>query len=192
MLHGGKEESDDIVDGRSASWLRCHAMQRAISGSVRAAGATVWLLRYRYRGWNGGAGPVADARWALDEVRRALGDVPVVLLGHSMGARTAIHVADDPSVVGVVGLAPWFPPDEDVTPLTGRHLLAAHGRRDRITSYPATAAFVDRARPVAASARLRDMGPIGHYLLRRVTEWNRVASAGSLAMLDGSTEPSEK
>ncbi len=110
MLHGGADRSDQVVDGRSLSWRRCLAMQRAISGPAHAADTAVWLLRYRHRGWNGGAGPVADARWALDEVRRELG-VPVVLLGHSMGGRTAIQVADDPSVVGVVGLAPWFPPE---------------------------------------------------------------------------------
>ncbi len=33
------------------------------------------------------------------------------------------------------------------------------------------------------------MGPVGHYLLRRVAEWNRVASAGSLAMFDGARGP---
>ncbi len=71
--------------------------------------------------------------------------------------------------------------------LADRHLLAAHGRRDRITSYDATAAFVARARSVAASAEFKDMGPVGHYLMRRVAEWNRVASAGSLAMFDGAS-----
>lgn len=190
MLHGGKDRSAQVVDGRSLSWRRCLAMQRAISRPAHAAQAAVWLLRYRYRGWNGGAVPVADARWALDEVRRELG-VPVVLLGHSMGGRTAIQVADDPSVVGVVGLAPWFPPDDDVSRLAGRHLLAAHGRRDRITSYDATAAFVARARSVAASAEFKDMGPVGHYLMRRVAEWNRVAGAGSLAMFDAAGGPVE-
>ena len=183
MLHGGKERSREVVDGRSASWRRCAAMQRAITARAHAAGASAWLLQYRHRGWNGGSGPVGDARWALDEVRRELGEVPVVLLGHSMGGRTAVHVADDPSVAGVVGLAPWFPAGERVSALAGRHLLAAHGRSDRITSYRATAAYVDRARPLAASAELRDMGPVGHYMLRRTTTWNDVAVTGALALL---------
>ena len=183
MLHGGKDRSQQAVDGRSASWRRCRAMQGAISRRAREAAVSTWLLRYRHRGWNGGAGPVEDARWALAEVRRELGDVPVVLLGHSMGARTSVHVADHDSVVGVVGLAPWFPPGERVSGLTGRHLLAAHGRRDHITSYRATAAYLDRARGVAASVELRDMGPVGHYMLRRVPSWNEVALAGALGML---------
>lgn len=183
MLHGGKEHSQEIVDGRSASWGRCAAMQRAISGRAHAAGASTWLVRYRHRGWNGGSGPVDDARWALDQVRRELGEVPVVLVGHSMGGRTAVHVADDPSVTGVVGLAPWFPPGERVSALAGRHLLAAHGHRDKITSYRATAAYVDRARPLAASAELRDMGPVGHYMLRRIPTWNDVAVTAALTLL---------
>jgi pimeloyl-ACP methyl ester carboxylesterase len=184
MLHGGKEHSREVVDGRSASWRRCAAMQRAISGRAHEAGASTWLVRYRHRGWNGGSGPVGDARWALDQVRRELGEVPVVLLGHSMGGRTAVHVADDPSVRGVVGLAPWFPPGERVSALAGRHLLAAHGRSDKITSYRATSAYVDRARPLAASAELRDMGTVGHYMLRRIPTWNNVAVTSALALLE--------
>lgn len=182
MLHGGREQSAAVVDGRSASWRRSALMQRAIARPAQDAGVSVWLLRYRHRGWNGGM-PVSDARWALDRVREELGEVPVVLLGHSMGARTAAHAADDASVRGVVALAPWFPPGEPVDALAGRHLLAAHGRGDRITSYGATAAFVQRAGRVAASAELRDMGPMGHYLIRGAAAWNEVAVRGCLDFL---------
>lgn len=183
LLHGGRDRSLAAVDGRSASWRRARALQRAITPAAHEAGVATWLLRYRQRGWNGGAGPVADARWALEEVRREVGEVPVVLLGHSMGARTAVLVADHARVRGVVGLAPWFPPGERVAALAGRHLVAAHGRRDRITSYRATAAYVERAASVAASARLQDMGAVGHYMLRRVASWNEVALGGVLEVL---------
>jgi pimeloyl-ACP methyl ester carboxylesterase len=158
-------------------------MARAISTEAEAAGAAVWLLRYRHRGWNGGAGPVADARWALDRVRAELGALPVVLLGHSMGARTSVHVADDPQVRGVVALAPWFPGGEPVAPLAGRRLVAAHGSRDRITSARATRAYVERARHAGADASFVDMGQVGHYLLRRVGAWNHLALSRSLELL---------
>ncbi|MEO5851666.1 MAG: alpha/beta fold hydrolase [Nocardioides sp.] len=183
MLHGGKEASQVAVDDRSLSRRRSLAMQAAIAPAAAEAGLSTWLLSYRVRGWNGGSGPVADARWALEQVRRELGGVPVALLGHSMGGRTAVHVADDPSVTGVVGLAPWWPTDEPVEALAGKRLVAAHGRRDKITSYRATGRFVERARDVATSVEMHDMGPIGHYLLRRVAAWNEVALTSSLALL---------
>jgi alpha-beta hydrolase superfamily lysophospholipase len=106
MLHGGKEHSTQPVDGRSASWRRMAALQHAVTPRLHEAGVSTWLLRYRTRGWDGGASKVQDTRWALDEIRTAVGEVPVVLLGHSMGGRTAVHVADHPQVAGVVALAP--------------------------------------------------------------------------------------
>ena len=185
MLHGGRPASTDPVDARSASWRRSAAMQRTIHRRLREAGHATWLLRFGERGWNGGSRPVVDARWALAEVRRAHGEVPVVLLGHSMGARTAVHVADDPSVLGVVALAPWFPAQEPVAALAGRTLLAAHGRGDRITSYRLTAAYVARARRVALRAELTDMGGVGHYMFRRVGAWNAFAAGAALDLLAG-------
>jgi predicted esterase len=187
MLHGGRETGLDPVDGRSASWRRARWMQRQIARRAHDRGVSLWLLRYRHRGWNAGVAPlpspVPDARWALDEVRRELGPLPVVLLGHSMGARTAVAVAGDPLVAGVVGLAPWLPATDPVRPLEGRHFAVAHGRADRITSYAATEAFVRRAARVAATAQLTDMGPVGHYMLRRVGDWNDFAIDRSLAFL---------
>ncbi len=185
MLHGGKERGHAVVGARSASWRRSAAMADALSGGFTAAGVAVWLLRYRHRGWNGGTGPVEDARWALAQARERLPDVPVVLLGHSMGARTAVHVADDPSVRGVVALAPWFPEDEPVAALAGRRLVAAHGSRDHITSPRATRAYVGRARVAGADAAYVDAGRVGHYMLRRALRWNEIALDSSLSVLAG-------
>jgi pimeloyl-ACP methyl ester carboxylesterase len=187
MLHGGKDRSHDAVGGRSLSWRRSALMQREIALMAREADVSVWLLRFGTRGWNGGTGRIAEARRALAEVRRELGDVPVCLLGHSMGARAAVHLADDPNVRGVVALAPWLPAGESVAALAGKHLRAAHGRRDRITSFRATAAYVERAKAVAASAELHDMGPVGHYLLRDRAAWNDWALTSALEVLAAPT-----
>ena len=184
MLHGGKDRSQQLVDTRSLSWRRTASMQRDVARRFQEAGASTWLLRFTRRGWNGGTDRIQDARRALDDVRRELGDVPVVLLGHSMGGRTAVHVADHPNVRGVVALAPWLPPGESVAALAGRRLYAAHGSRDRITSPRATADYVRRASEVADVAQFHDMGPLGHYLLRGRRAWNDYAVESCLRVLE--------
>ena len=116
-------------------------------------------------------------------MRRELGQVPVVLLGHSMGARAAVAVADHPDVTGVVALAPWLPAGEPTAPLAGKRFAAAHGRTDRITSARQTETFARRAEAVAASVEFHDMGRVGHYMLRDVAGWNRFALSRSLGFL---------
>jgi predicted esterase len=192
MLHGGKADGLTPIDERSTSWRRSSWMMSHIGARLNRGGASVWLLRYQLRGWNAMVAsppsPVPDALWALDEVRRELGELPVVLLGHSMGARTAVAVADDPSVAGVVALAPWLPAKEPVRTLAGKHLAAAHGSSDKITSAKQTQEFVRRAGSVAASTEFHDMGRAGHYMFRRIGGWNDFAVSRSLAFLQQHAE----
>lgn len=185
MLHGGQERSREPVEHTSGSWRRSFVMQHSITRRAHAAGVGTWLLRYRERGWNNDTAPspVPDARAALDLVRSELGEIPVVLLGHSMGARTSVRVADDPLVQGVVALAPWLPPSDPVATLRGKALAAAHGSTDKITSAKATARFVERARAAGAETEFHDMGPVGHYMLRRVRAWNEFAITRALGVL---------
>ncbi len=187
MLHGGRADGRDEVGDGSASWRRSRWMMEHVSDRLHRADVGVWLLRYSVRGWNARSAsppsPVPDARWALEEVRRALGDVPVVLLGHSMGGRTAVAVADDSDVVGVVALAPWLPADEPNATLAGTSFAAAHGRSDKITSFRQTQAFCRAAEGVAASVELVDRGRVGHYMLRDIPGWNAFAVSRSLSQL---------
>lgn len=101
-----------------------------------------------------------------------------------MGARTATLVADDESVRGVVALAPWFPAGHPVDALSGKHLVAAHGRADRVTSYAATEQYVARAGSIAASVRLIDVGDDAeHYMLQDLRRWNIVAAQHTIDLL---------
>jgi predicted esterase len=166
MLHGGAKAGLNEVGGRSASFRRTSAMRNALEKPMLEQGLSLWLLRFGVRGWNAGVGPepspVPDARWALDQAAAEHPGTPVILLGHSMGARTSVHVADHSAVVGVVGLAPWLEPSDPVSTLAGRHLVLGHGSRDKITSARMTKSYVERAGQVAASARFVDMGRLGH------------------------------
>jgi pimeloyl-ACP methyl ester carboxylesterase len=145
----------------------------------------VWLLRYRYRGWNGPEmSPVRDARWALAEVRSRHGDVPVVLVGHSMGGRTALRVAGDPAVKGVAALAPWLLDTEPVDQLAARRVLVAHGDRDRVTSPAASRRYAERAARVTGVRHVTVRGD-AHAMLLRWPTWHRLTTRFVLDVLDG-------
>ena len=133
------------------------------------------MLRYRVRGWNApDLDPVRDARWALAEVEREHPGVPVVLVGHSMGGRTALRVADHPTVVAVCALAPWIEPGEPYAQLAGRSLLIAHGDRERMTDPAQSYRYAVQARSVASRvARFSVLGD-GHAMLKRAGDWTRL------------------
>jgi pimeloyl-ACP methyl ester carboxylesterase len=84
-------------------------------------------VKYRIRSWRRLDECVEDAREALERV----GDVPVAILGFSMGGAVATRVAADPRVRRVVGVNPWLPDQLDVSPLAGKELQVVHGSLDR-------------------------------------------------------------
>jgi hypothetical protein len=82
-------------------------------------------------------------------------------------ARSLIQ-AGDPSVVPVVGLAPWLPEGEPVQQLSGRRVLIMHGDRDRTDASAAMSlGYARRARTVVPDLARFEVAGDGHYLLRR-------------------------
>ena len=187
VLHGGRESSHEPTRSLQLAVLRMRPFASALAGT---SGLAVVRLRYRARGWNGELrSPVADTRWALAELRSRFGAAPVALLGHSLGGRTALYVADDPNVRAVAALAPWIERSDPVAPVAGRRLLLVHGDRDRITSPKRSAAFARAAVGVAESVGYLTVHGERHAMLRRARLWHRVA-AGFVrcAVLDDAPE----
>jgi dienelactone hydrolase len=154
------------------SVLRLRPFAAAIARVEAPRGVAVASLRYRVRGWNGAQeSPVADARWALGRLSEQFGGVPVVLVGHSMGGRTALRLADSPAVAGIVALAPWLPPGEPRVPLGPRPLLVVHGTDDRWTDPAASREYVAAAVADGTPARWVPMPGHGHFMLRSRRRW---------------------
>jgi pimeloyl-ACP methyl ester carboxylesterase len=183
VLPGGRADSFEPAEERHLARVRMRPFARSLHAAGRRDGLAVWLVRYRYRGWNGPEmSPVRDARWALAEVRHRHGDVPVVLVGHSMGGRTALRVAGDPAVRGVAALAPWLPDTEPVDQLAGRPVLIAHGDRDRVTSPAASRRYADRAARVT-DVHYRSVRGDSHGMLLRWPTWHRMVTRFVLDVL---------
>ena len=156
--------------------------------SLRTAGTrrrlAVARLRYRARGWNeANRDPVPDTLWALDRLRERFGEVPIALVGHSMGGRAAIHTADHPSVTTVVGLAPWVATGDPVsTDEPGGGCSSSTATRDRMTSPAASAQYVRDAAPIAASASFVSIRGEHHPMLRQPRLWHDLATGFALGV----------
>ncbi|WP_051109005.1 alpha/beta hydrolase [Actinomadura flavalba] len=178
VLHGGREHGRERATARQPAALRMVPFAWSLAAAGRPRELAVWTLGYRYRGWNGDdASPVPDALWALRVADERHPAVPIVLVGHSMGARTALRVAGDPRVAGVAALAPWVPRGEPVDHLAGRRVLIAHGDADRTTPPAASRAYAERARAAGALVTFESVPGEGHAMVRRAGWWHRRTTA---------------
>ena len=177
VAHGGQEVSTARTTALQPAVLRMIPVAAAIGRAVRGRGVVIRRPRFGVRGWNGPqASPVHDLDELLDGIRVEFGRVPVVLIGHSMGARAALRAAGHPCVAAVAGLAPWLPPGEPVEQLAGRNILLAHGTADLVTRPADTWAYAGRARALTAVAEIQVRGG-EHAMVRRAALWHSLAAA---------------
>jgi pimeloyl-ACP methyl ester carboxylesterase len=196
VTHGGRSVSTEPATALQPAVIRMVPVARAIRRAVRGSGALVLRPRFMLRGWNGEqASPVADLDRLLDRLGGQFGPVPIVLVGHSLGARAALRAAGYPAVRAVAALAPWLPPGEPVDQLARpaaeragedgpkRRVLFVHGTADRVTRPDDTWAYAERARSVAdvASVEIRNGD---HAMLRRPGLWHELAAEFTRAALD--------
>ena len=189
VLHGGASRGEQVrVSPAQLSVLRMVPVAHRIAHAGRSRLAVHRLLN-SHRGWDSGTTPVADARWAIDRVRDEHGDVPVAMVGHSLGGRAALLAGDHPAVTGVVALNPWVLPADRVD-LRGRRVLVVHGTDDRIAS-PSRSA--DLARRLAATTSVGYVSLPGakHAMLRHARAFEAYAADFVTATLLGTAPRSD-
>jgi pimeloyl-ACP methyl ester carboxylesterase len=115
-------------------------------------------VRYRIKSWKRLDDCVADTRTAI----RAVGARRTLLLGFSMGGAVSISAADEATVTGVLGLAPWIPDRLSLEPLRGKRFDVLHGSLDRwLPGIPGVSASSSRR----GFERARALGVEGTYAL---------------------------
>jgi dienelactone hydrolase len=184
VLHGGAARRQRMpVSATQLSVLRMVPVAARVART--APSLAVQRLLNTSRGWDAQATPVDDVRWALSQAAERFGaDLPVCLIGHSLGGRAALLAGSQPAVRSVVALAPWLYPADGGTDLTGRDVLIVHGDQDRIAR-PDIAEEV--ARRLARTARVGHVTVVGgkHAMLRHVAHFDGLAADFAAATLLG-------
>lgn len=183
ILHGGTTDSHDPVQRYGHPVLRMIPFAFSLRRARRDVAVT--LLRYAVRGWNGPLrSPLADARWALEQITQEYPGTPVMLLGHSMGARTALHVLDDPAVTAVATLAAWVERGDPAHERPGLRVYLGHGTADRITAPRGSELMAAALRAKGADVTLELVDGENHALLRQARWWHQRVSAYLLGSAD--------
>jgi pimeloyl-ACP methyl ester carboxylesterase len=119
-VNGGQRAAVEGTWSASLEWLVGRL-------APRFPGLRFAELRYRIKSWEHLDSCIDDARAAL----RALDTGRTLLVGFSMGGAVSSVVADDRSVRGVVGIAPWLPHQLPLDTLAGKRFRVLHGSLDR-------------------------------------------------------------
>ena len=176
VLHGGGgRRGNMMVRPTQLSVLRMIpiAWRIALRGRGRVA---VYRLLNSSRGWDVQHTPVDDARWAIAQVGAQLGrELPVGLVGHSLGGRAALLAGTDPAVAAVVALNPYLYPSDGRTDLGGTEVLLVHGTADRVAS-PSVAGRVAEMLRARTSVRLTWVEGGKHAMLSQHRRFDAAAA----------------
>lgn len=188
VLHGGASRSDGAaVSPTQLSVLRMVPVARRIARAGRGRLAVFRVLNSA-RGWDTRQTPVDDVAWALDELRERFGEeLPVCLVGHSLGGRAAILSAGRPTVRSVVALAPWLYESDGSTSMPAdRQVLVVHGDQDRVASPRRSATVAEWLRLGGPRVGYVRVSGGEHTMLRHGRVFDRAAADFATATLLGS------
>ena len=183
-LHGGAPRSTTPTPQFDPGYLRLVLAARSITTRTRGRLAVV-LLRHAVRGWNGATeSPVRDAQWALARVAATYPGLPIGLLGHSLGGRTAFALVTRPEVRCLVALAPWMSDAYDAHDFLGTPTLIVHGNIDTVTDAEASGGLVRRIDSLGGEARFESVSG-SHPLLWRAGRIHSMAAGFLSSTLRG-------
>jgi pimeloyl-ACP methyl ester carboxylesterase len=186
LAHGGQQDS--LVEPNRLRPALLRMWPLAVAAHEAAPAASVGLVRYRYRGWNGDAAhAAADVQMLLDGLSGKV--LRVILIGHSMGGRAVMRCACHELVRSLMLLAPWLPRSEPAVDIVSRELVVAHGSRDRVTDPSATAEYVRRLRERGNAAAFFSAPDETHTLLFRPGDWNELTRRVVRSAITGRPDP---
>ncbi|MBS2939213.1 alpha/beta hydrolase [Nocardioides sp. J2M5] len=190
VLHGGAaREGRTTVSPAQLSVLRMVPVARRIARAGRRRLAVHRLLN-SHRGWDSRTTPVMDVARALERMQDLHGDLPVALVGHSLGGRAALLASGgDLAVRAAVALNPWLHPTDQVHGTNAR-VLVVHGTDDRIARPGLSEDLVRRAPDALRIGRIA-VGGGRHAMLRRARTYESLTADFVTAVLLGSGPRSE-
>lgn len=176
VLPGGKPSSEEP----SRPWQLAHVRVGLLAAELqRNLGPAVQVrrTRYRLRGWNAPRlDALGDARSVLSTIISEFDARRVILVGHSMGGRVAVHLAAETPVGAIVALAPWWPANDAAGVPVGTRLLAVHGTADTWTDPRSSRAQVEAARRRGVHADWVGLDGADHFLLRQWRSWTTLTT----------------
>ena len=167
-VNGGQRAHVEGTWSASLEWL----VERL---APRFPGLRFAEVRYRVKSWQLLESCIEDARAAVDEI----GAARTLLVGFSMGGAVSAVTADEPTVTGVLGLAPWLPDRLSLDALRGKRLRVLHGALDRaLPGVPGVSAEssrrgFERALAAGAEGEYTEIAGAVHGLALR-SPWSRI------------------